>query len=105
MTLRLVVRNDLECYQTVENVSIRSNRIRMHAKTSTNNVLGNIPAVPRYGLYISQLLLYFKACHDFLLLIEKLLNQVVKLNSSLRKLYCRHHVLINRYDISVSQMR
>ena len=67
MTLRLVVRNNPECYQTVEHVSIRTNRIRMHDKAPTNNVVGNIPAVPRYALYIPQLLLYFKACHDFFL--------------------------------------
>ena len=42
-----------------------------------------------------------------LLLTGKLLNQgflLVKLNSSLRKFYGRHHDLIDRYGISVSQM-
>ena len=42
-----------------------------------------------------------------LLLTRKLLNQgflLVKLRSSLRKLYGRHHDLVNRYGISVSQM-
>ena len=42
-----------------------------------------------------------------LLLARKLLNQVfllVKLKSSLRKFYGRHHDLVDRYGISVSQM-
>ena len=42
-----------------------------------------------------------------LLLAKKPLYQgflVVKLKSSLLMLYCRHHGLINRYGISVSQM-
>jgi hypothetical protein len=57
----------------------------------------NIPAAPAYGVYISQLIRYSRACgsyQDFidrgLLLTRKLLNQgflLVKLKSSLRKLY------------------
>ena len=42
-----------------------------------------------------------------LLLTRKLLNQgflLVKLNSSLRKIYGHHHDLVERYGISVSQM-
>jgi len=42
-----------------------------------------------------------------LLLTETLLNQgflLVKLKSSLRKFYGRHHDLIDRYGISVSQV-
>jgi hypothetical protein len=42
-----------------------------------------------------------------LLLTRKLLNQgflVVKLKSSLRKFYCCHHDLVNRYRIYVSQI-
>jgi hypothetical protein len=42
-----------------------------------------------------------------LLLTMKLLNQgflLVKLKSSLRKFYGRHHDLVDRYGISVSQM-
>ena len=73
-----------------------------------------IPAAPAYGVYISLLIRYSKACgsyQDFLdrglLLTTKLLNQgfiLVKLKSSLRKFYGRHHDLGNRYGISVSQM-
>ena len=74
----------------------------------------NIPAAPAYGVYISQLVRYSRACisyHDFLdrglLLTKKLLHQgflMVKLKSSLRKFYGRHHDLVDRYGISVSQM-
>ena len=41
------------------------------------------------------------------MLIRKLLNQefqIVKLKSSLRKFYGRHHELVDRYGITVSQM-
>jgi hypothetical protein len=74
----------------------------------------NIPAAPAYGVYISQLIRDSRACgsyQDFLdrglLLTRKLLNQgfhLVKLKSSLRKFYGRHHDMVDRYGISVSQM-
>ena len=69
-------------------------------------ICSNIQAVPAYGVYISQLIRYSRACgsyHDFrergLLLTMKLLWQgilVVKWKSSLRKIYGRHHDLVNR---------
>jgi hypothetical protein len=78
-----------------------------------NFICSNIPAAPAYGVYISQLIRYSRACgsyQDFidrgLLLTRKLLNQgflLVKLKSSLRKFYGRHHDLVDRYGISVSQ--
>ena len=74
----------------------------------------NIPAAPAYGVYISQLIWYFRVCgsyQDFLdtelLPTRKLQNQgflLVKLKSSLRMFYCPHHDLVDRYGISVSQM-
>jgi hypothetical protein len=77
-------------------------------------ICSNIPAAPAYGVDISQLIRYSRACgsyQDFLdrglLLTRKLLNQgilLVKLKSSLRKFYGRHHDLVDRYGISVSQM-
>ena len=67
-----------------------------------------------YGVYIFQLMRYSRACgsyQDFfdkgLLLTRRLLNQgflLFKLKSSLRKFYGRHHDLVDRYGISVSQM-
>ena len=75
-------------------------------------ICSNILAAPAYGVYISQLIRYSRACgsyQDFLdrrlLLTRKPLSQgfpLVKLKSSLRKFYGRH--LVDRYGISVSQM-
>ena len=72
-------------------------------------ICNNIPAAPAYGVYISQLIRDSRACgsyQDFLdrelLLTRKLMNQgflLVKLKSSLRKFYGRHHDLVNRYGI------
>ena len=69
----------------------------------------NIPAVPAYGVYISQLIRYSRAYgsyQDFLdrglMLTRKLLNQgflLVKLKASYRKFYGRHHDLVDRYGI------
>ena len=77
-------------------------------------ICSNIPAAPAYGEYISQLLRYSRACGFYqefldrgLLLTRKLLNQgflLVKLKPSLQKFYGRHHDLVDRYGISVSQM-
>ena len=77
-------------------------------------ICSNIPAASAYGVYISQMIRYsraFGSYQDFLdrglLLTRKLLNQgflLVKLNSSLRQFYGRHHDLVDRYGISVSQM-
>jgi hypothetical protein len=74
----------------------------------------NIPAAPAYGSIYLSFDRYSRACgsyQDFLvrglLLTKKLLNQgflVVNLKSSLRKFYGRHHDLVDRYGISVSQM-
>ena len=65
-------------------------------------------------IIISQLIQYSKACgsyHNFLdrrlLLTRKLLNEgflSVTLKSSLRKVYGRHHDLVDGYGISVSQL-
>ena len=77
-------------------------------------ICSNIPATPAHGVYISQLIRYSRACgsyQDFLdrglLQTRKLLNQgflLVKLKSSLRKFYGRHHDLVDRCGITVSQM-
>jgi len=66
-----------------------------------------------YGVYVSQLIRFSRACRSYdsfdwrLLLTRKLLNQgflVVKLKSLLRKSYGRHNDLVSRYRVSVSQM-
>ena len=77
-------------------------------------VCSKIPAAPAYGVYICQLIRYSRTCgsyQDFLdrrlLLTWKLVNQgflLAKLKSLLRKFYGRHHDLVDRYEISLSQM-
>ena len=77
-------------------------------------ICSNIPAAPAHGVYISQMIRYSRVCVFYqnflgrvLLLTRKLLNQgflLVKLKSSLRTFYGRHHDLVDRYGISVSQM-
>ena len=77
-------------------------------------ICSNILAASAYGVYISQLIRYTRACgsyqdfmHRELLLTRNLLNQgflLVKLKSSFRKFYDRQHDLVDRYGISVSQM-
>ena len=78
-------------------------------------ICSNIPAAPAYGVYISQLIRYSRVCgtyQDFLdrgfVLTRKLLNQgflLAQFKSSLRKFNGRHHDLVYRYGISVSQMK
>ena len=75
-------------------------------------ICSNIPAAPAYGVYISKLIRYTRACgpyHEFcergLLLSVKPLNQGLlldELKSSHRKFYGRHHDLADRYGISVT---
>jgi len=75
---------------------------------------GNIPASPAYGVYVSQLIRYSRACskyQDFLkralLLSHKLLQQGYiqsRLKSSLLKFYGRHHELVDPYGISVFKL-
>ena len=76
---------------------------------------GNIPSAPAYGVYISQLIRYARACRkytDFVyrakLLTDKLLKQgyaVNRLRSSLQKFYGRHHELVDKYGATISNMR
>ena len=70
-------------------------------------IYSKFPAAPAYGVYISQLIRYYRGCgsyHDFLarglLLIRKVLVQgflVVNLRSSLRKFHGRHHDNLAKY--------
>ena len=74
----------------------------------------NIPSSPAYGVYMSQMIRYARACCDYvdfknrgILLTNKLLKQGFaeeRLKSSLRKFYGRHHELVDCYDISISQL-
>ena len=74
----------------------------------------NIPPSPAYGVFISQLIRYARACSSyegFILraarLSSKLLGQGYvreRLKSSLRKFYGRYGDLIKHYEVSLSQM-
>ena len=74
----------------------------------------NIPTSPAYGVFISQLIRYARACSSYGCLIlratrlsNKLLEQGYvkeRLKSSLRKFYGRYGDLIKQYEVSLSQM-
>ena len=74
----------------------------------------NIPSSPAYGVFISQLIRYARACslyECFILrarrLSSKLLKQgylVERLKSSFRKFYGRYGDLIQQYEVSLSRM-
>ena len=78
------------------------------------HLCSNIPSSPAYGVYISQLIRYSRACSvydDFVarsrLLTLKLLGQnflLPRLKSSFKKFYGRHHDLIECYQSSVTAM-
>ena len=71
----------------------------------------NIPTSPAYGVFISQLIRYARACSSYgcfilraTLLSNKLLEQGYvkeRLKSSLRKLYGRYGDLIKQYEVSL----
>jgi hypothetical protein len=97
------------------NICYTLSEMKMSVKLNRHVViLSNILASPAYGVYISQLVRYSRACvqySDFLvraqLLTQKLPKQgyvAPRLKSSLQKLYSRHHNLVERYEISISQM-
>ena len=74
----------------------------------------NIPSSPAYGVFISQLIRYTRACSSYECFIlraaqlsYKLLRQgyvMERLKSSLRKFYCRYGNIIKHYEVSLSQM-
>ena len=74
----------------------------------------NIPSSPAYGVFISQLIRYARACSSYECFILraarlslKLLGQghvMERLKSSLRKFYGRYGDLIKHYEVPLSQM-
>ena len=75
---------------------------------------GNIPHSPAYGVFISQLIRYARACSDYIeflsrarLLSSKLLKQgytMPRLVSSTKKFFGRYFDLVEKYNISVSRL-
>ena len=74
----------------------------------------NIPTSPAYGVFISQLIRYARACSSygcFILRATRLSNKLLeqgyvkeRLKSSLRQFYGRYGDLIKQYEVSLSQM-
>ena len=74
----------------------------------------NIPSSPAYGVFISQLIRYARACSSYECFIlraarlsSKLFGQgyvMERLKSSPRKFYGRYGDLIKYYEVSLSQM-
>ena len=74
----------------------------------------NIPSSPAYGVFISQLIRYARACSlygCFILSATRLSNKLLEqgyakecLKSSLRKFFGRYGDLIKQYEVSLSQM-
>jgi hypothetical protein len=67
-------------------------------------ICSNIPAAPAYRVFISQLIRYSRACGSYQDFLDRGLLLLVKLKSSFRTLYGRHHDLVDRYGIYVSQV-
>ena len=73
-----------------------------------------MPASPAYGVFVSQLIRYARACslyNDFILrarqLATKLLTQGYlkpRLVSTIKKFYGRHYHLVASYTVSVTQL-
>ena len=80
----------------------------------TEEGLARISSSPAYGVFISQLIRYARACSSYECFIlraarlsSKLLGQgyvMERLKSSLRKFYGRYGDLIKHYEVSLSQM-
>ena len=74
----------------------------------------NIPLSPSYGVYISQLIRYARACTSYGDFVErhsclscKLVNQGYsrkRLVSTFKRFFGRCHELIDKYDVSLRQM-
>ena len=74
----------------------------------------NIPSSPAYGIFISQLIRYSRACSSyecFILRARRLSSKLLKqgylaerLKSSFRKFYGRYGDLIQQYEVSLSRM-
>ena len=74
----------------------------------------NIPSSPAYGVFISRLIPYDRACYSyecFMLRMARLSSKLIgqghvreRLKSSLRKFYDRYGDLIKNYEVCLSQM-
>ena len=78
------------------------------------HLISNIPLSPAYGVYISQLIRYARACSSYgdfaerhSHLSHKLLNQGYtreRLVCTLKRFFGRYHELVDKYGVSLRQM-
>ena len=106
----------LDCYLYIDNGKLAT---RLYDKRDDFNfptvnfpfLSSNIPSAPAYGVYISQLIRYVRACsnyQDFMergkVLTTKLLSQgyqKTKLVATFKKFCGRHHDLVKPYNVAV----
>ena len=109
----------LDCYLNIDDGKLIT---RLYDKRDDFNfpivnfpfMSSNIPSAPAYGVYVSQLVRYARACYnyeDFVdrgkLLTSKLLSQGyrrAKLVSTLKKFYGRCHDLVDPYCVAASKL-
>ena len=100
----------LDCYLSIDNGKLTSS---LYDKRGDFNfpivnfpfLSSNIPSAPAYGVYVSHLIRYARACSNYQVYMErgkvlttKLLSQgyeKTKLVATLKKFYGRHHDLVN----------
>ena len=109
-------------FSILRKISPKTNNKNKHPKRDDSNfhitklpfLRSNIPSSPAYGVFISQLIRYARACSSYecfilraVQLSSKLPGQgyvMERLKSSLRKFYGRYGDLIKHYEVSLSQM-
>jgi hypothetical protein len=99
---------------TDTDVSCQKKRRRNNQLLFHHEISRNIPASPTYGAYISQPTRYSRVCVqyiDFLDRPQQLTQMLLKqgyfaprLKSSLQKFDGRHHNLVDRYEMFISQL-
>ena len=109
----------LDCYLYIDSGKLTT---RLYDKQDNFNfpivnfpfLSSNIPSAPAYGVYVSQLIRYARACSNYQDFMErgkelttKLLSQGYqknKLVATPKKFYGRHHDLVNPYNVAVSRI-
>ena len=109
----------LDCYFYIENGKLTT---RLYDKWDDFNfpivnflfLSSNIPSAPAYGVYVSPLIRFARACsnyQDFMergkVLTTKLLSQgyqKTKLIATLKKFYGKHQDLVNSCNVAVSRI-
>ena len=109
----------LDCYLYIDNGKLATwlydKRDDFNFPTVNFPFMGsNIPSAPAYGVYVSQLIRYARACsnyQDFMergkVLTTKLLSQryqKTKLVATFKQFYGRHHDLVNPSNVAVSRI-